>query len=364
MKTICICGGGALGHVIAGMLSNRGFVVNVLTNKPTLWNTSVKVNTIDNKVIEGCLALVSSEPSDVIPQSDIVLLCLPGFLIYDELLKVEKHLTHGALVGSVVSSTGFFIMAKSVLKERFGLFGFQRVPYIARVNTYGESAFLLGYKKSLKVALLHVLSPNDFLIDLEKMFETPVTLLKHVLECTLTNSNPILHPARLYALFSKWDPSISYKKEIFFYEDWDIESSEILIGCDNEFQMIISKLPVDISEMPPLLEYYDSYDSLSLTRKLASIEAFKGIRVPMILTADGYIPDFANRYFTEDIPYGLVLLKYIASIVKIPTPYIDNIIDWSQRVMNLDLLREEKLIGKDVSSITCLKENVIKTFLV
>ena len=46
MKTICICGGGSLGHVIAGWLSAKGKAkVNILTGRPESWGNSVIVET-------------------------------------------------------------------------------------------------------------------------------------------------------------------------------------------------------------------------------------------------------------------------------------------------------------------------------
>ena len=107
---ICICGGGNLGHVCAGFLANRGHQVSILTTKPERWSQTIGVVAPDGS-FKGKLAQVSSRPEEVIPQAEIVLVCLPGFAIHDELTKIKPYLPKNCLVGTVVSSTGFFFEA-------------------------------------------------------------------------------------------------------------------------------------------------------------------------------------------------------------------------------------------------------------
>ena len=140
MKTICICGGGALGLVVASVLSHtREVAVRVLTAHPQQWSKSIETIDSAGKIYQGELESVSDRAEDVIPQSDIVLLCLPGFLIEKSLRQIAPFVTNQA-IGSIVSSTGFFFQAHRIFASSVSLFGFQRVPYIARVREYGHSA--------------------------------------------------------------------------------------------------------------------------------------------------------------------------------------------------------------------------------
>lgn len=159
----------------------------------------------------------------------------------------------------------------------------------------------------------------------------------------------MLHPARLYSLFHTWSRGKTYHEIPGFYNSWDEESSELLIACDNEFQQILKALPVRIEPIPTLLEYYDSYDARSLTRKIRSIIAFKHIPAPMEKTEKGFLPDFKSRYFTEDFPFGLLIIKSIAEVLNICTPNIDKILLWGQDVLNKEYIHEGELKGKDLS---------------
>ena len=101
----------------------------------------------------------------------------------------------------------------------------------------------------------------------EDMLHTRIVGLNHPLEAMLTNSNPILHPARLYTLFKDFNPKHPFVAPPLFYEDWTDESSEILIACDNEFQSLVKSIGIKESVIPSLLEYYESTDACSLTKK-------------------------------------------------------------------------------------------------
>lgn len=327
MKSICICGGGALGMVVASVLSNtRQLVVHMLTAHPQKWSHTIEAKDQEGKIYQGTLGKISSNPADVIPQSDIVLLCLPGFLIEQTLKQIKPYITTQA-IGSIVSSTGFFFRAHEIFGKHTSLFGFQRVPYIARVEEYGHKAALLGYKKQLYMACENL---DPFFIEQwSEWLDTPISMLQSYLEASLSNSNPLLHPARLYGLWHNWNGQI-YPEQELFYANWDKYSSEIYIAMDNEFQQLCKKLNVLVT---PVLEYYESTDAISLTHKLNSIEAFRSILAPMVQTDGGWGPDFKSRYFTEDFPFGLQIIKDLAEKNEIATPTIDKVLAWGKNYL-------------------------------
>lgn len=345
---ICICGGGGLGHVVAGMAAHNGFRVSVLTRHPEEWKSSLLIEDSQGNTYSGPLARVTADPAEVIPGSDLVLLCLPGFAIEEELLRIRPFLQEGTYVGSVVCCTGFFFTAYRTLGGKAMLFGFQRAPFIARVRTYGREALLLGYKKELQVAAVNVSRSEELRQTLQDMTGTPVRMLHHFLEASLTNSNPLLHPARLYSLFHTWHEGDTYPEIPGFYTSWDEESSALLIACDNEFQQILQALPVRIEPIPTLLTYYESHDAASLTRKIRSIVAFRNIAAPMKNVGEGFVPDFGSRYFTEDFPFGLLIVKSIAEILSVRTPNIDKVLSWGQELLGKEYVRDGKFQGKDL----------------
>ncbi|MCQ2073666.1 MAG: NAD/NADP octopine/nopaline dehydrogenase family protein [Bacteroidaceae bacterium] len=348
---ICICGGGNLAHVTGGYLASKDeYSVRLLTRHPEKWCVDGRpliVEDPDGNRFRGNFSLVTPDAQTALDGAEIVLLCVPGFAIADELKKIREYVTSDMYIGSIVSSTGFFLMADELLGLDTRLFGLQRVPFIARVDEYGSKAMLLGYKPSITIATLHI-SEREYLVStLTAMFDVPVVLLDNYMKVTLSNSNPILHPSRLYGMFGSCRET--YDSEIMFYEDWDVRSSEILIECDREFRKVAESYDVGENDIPSLLTYYESSDAVSLTKKIHSISAFKGLRAPMIrLESQKYVPDYENRYFTEDIPFGMLMVRAFAERQGITTEMIDTVISWAQNVMNREYLRDGILNGCDL----------------
>lgn len=331
MKIVTICGGGALGHVVAGWLSARNHaVVNILTGRPEKWQKKIVVDTPDEQILNGSIAKISNRAEDVIPESDIVLLCLPGYMIAKQLEVIKPFLKPSAYVGSVFSSTGFFFEALNILDNKQPLWGFQRVPFISRVNEYGKSAHLLGYKAFHNIAIENVNNSQkvEFAMMMQDWFERPIHVLQNFYEASLTNSNPLLHTSRLYTMFGGENEGRIFDRMIFFYEEWTEAAADLYIKMDEEFFRLLKVLPVSANYLPTVLDYYESNDAKSLANKLGSIQGFKGITSPMRQLENGWVADFESRYFTEDFPFGLKYIWQLAHDKGISCPNIDMVYEW------------------------------------
>lgn len=327
---ICICGGGNLGHVVAGYIaSQQRYEVGLLTRHPDRWSHVLQVDTPSGQTLQGCLACITDRPETIIPQADMILLCLPGFSIASVLQTIRPYLRRQTIVGSIVSSTGFFFEAFNILPLSTTLFGFQRVPFIARTVEYGQRASLLGSKPHLQIAVERGDERKEEIrITVQALFDTPVSVLKNHYEVSLTNSNPLLHTSRLYQLWKNWRPTTVYPDVPRFYSDWTEEAARLYIAMDQELQLLLRKLNVTPGAIPTVLDYYESSNAADLARKLRSIVAFQGIAAPMRAVDGGYEPDFGSRYFTEDFPYGLGIVWRLAHEQQVCVPTIDRVYCW------------------------------------
>lgn len=330
---VCICGGGSLGHVCAGVLgSHQNVKVRIFTRRPEDWQDTIDVIAVDNRVFHSNIERISANPAEVIVGSDIIFLCLPGYAIEDELKQIKSYIGDAA-VGSIVCSTGFFFQAHKILGKNAKLFGFQRTPFIARTEIYGHRANLLGYKSEVAIAVENISDVECFRRLVEKLWITPCKLLNNYYEVSLTNSNPILHTGRLYSMWKDWNGEV-FDHNILFYKEWTEDASKILINMDQEFMQLLDKLPVSKGAIPSLLEYYECEDAQSLRNKISSIPAFQNITSPMIKIENGWIPDFNSRYFTEDFPFGLSYIKQLAQENNVATPIIDKVFEWGMSKCN------------------------------
>ena len=350
---IAICGGGNVAHVLVGLLSQRdGLEVRVLTRQPARWADAIQVLGDDDQVSIGRASLISNQADEVIPDADLVILALPAYARAAMLKMIAPQLSGDVWVGSFPGSGGFDWMAQQILQgtgARVSIFGAQRVPYISRIIDYGKKVYGSPKKEGISIAAIPQAKSRDIAAILENILQMPVGCLNNFLEITLATSNPILHPARIYTLFCDYGPDQFWPEPMLFYEGWDDTASEWLIKMDREVHEIFSCIPLDLSGIVPLLQHYGVEDAAALTRKISSIESFKGIPTPMLQTADGFVPDFQSRYFTEDIPYGLLIIKGVAEITSTATPAIDTILTWAQEMMHKEYLIGTKLDGKDIA---------------
>ena len=175
-------------------------------------------------------------------------------------------------------------------------------------------------------------------------------------DVTFVNSNPILHTSRLATIFKNYPKTQHYPALPLFYEGWDDESSSLLIEMDNELFEIIDKLKengLEVNEIEPLLKYYESHDAASLTKKLSSITAFKGIGTPSVQNEDGtYSPDLNSRYFTADFPYGLDILLSFGRTIGLKLSHMEKVSSWYHTISgNKDSFSLEKFGIKSTEDI-------------
>ena len=165
------------------------------------------------------------------------------------------------------------------------------------------------------------------------IFDMPCRVIPNFLNLTMTPSNPILHTTRLRTLFEDWHPGVTYDSVPLFYEEWDDASSELLIACDEEVQEICRILPeFQLTDVKSLRVHYESPTVDAMTKKISSIQAFKGLTTPTVEIDGKLIPDLHSRYFTADFSYGLTIIKQIADLAGVKTPNIDATMNWYKAI--------------------------------
>ena len=354
-RSVSIVGGGALAHVLAGMLASQGIRVKVLTRKPEKWADELKVFLPDGSERFASLVTIDNDPTSVIPKTEIVLIALPGFALEDALKRISPYLNENMWVGSVVASTGFFFFANKLLSKKVPLFAFERVPYVARTIDYGRSAKIFGFRKEgLRISGIR----NDLNALSEffgKYLNNECNILESPLDISIVNSNPILHPSRLYALFGL-QTKVTSPRKLYFYADWNDAASEVLVACDEELQSV--RLAYGLTCRESILEHYESKTIRELTEKIKNIEALSKITVPCVWKNGVLAPDVSHRYFQEDVSYGLSLIRALAKCKGVATPHIDEVYSWAKNKMSKGYseMDEENVSISDKDLLDCVRE--------
>lgn len=336
ISTVCICGGGGQCHAIAPWLSAQEVTVNILTSRPERWSRDFSYLLPDLSRHSVQLGTISADPAQTVAGADVVIVTVPGYANAAELRRIRPYLKPGAFVGGVFSSNGFFFDALRELGSEFPLWGFQRVPFIGKIKEYGTVGNIMAFKRDFQIAVENAASAQaeEFRSWVEKSFGQPTRLLGCHYEVSLSNSNPLLHPARIYTWLHRWDGAEPLKQNPLFYEEWPDDASEAYIALDADLHHLMRHLPMDPEALPYILDYYESTDPASLSRKLHSIDSFKGIRMPVREVEGGWLPDMTSRYFLEDFGCGLKNYRNLALQYGVDCPTIETIYRWGEDFIN------------------------------
>lgn len=351
---ITVIGGGNVGTLISAQFSNKGHQVTLYTRNTTKWHNELIVFDNDsNTKITSYLYKITDNLSESVKDSELIIVTLPAFALQNLLAKLIKENISDKILCFYPGTGGGEILAQTLLDNNVVICGVQRICSVARLDEYGHLVHTTGKRKKIYVGCIPKSEGGRVCKILGDIFDIETELLPNYLNVTLTPSNPILHTSRLYSIFKDYNSKKAYDAPPLFYEEWNNESSEILIKCDNELHNIISKLDeIDLSHIKPLLEHYESHDAISLTNKIKSIRGFKGLKTPSVFENGRYAPDLNSRYFTADFPYGLMIIKAFGIIANTKTPMIDELLRWYQSLIGKNYIDELGNLAIDSKELT------------
>lgn len=330
---IAVIGGGNIGTLMAVEMAAKGHQVVMYTSKPEIWSNNLEAyDAQENLVFSGLLADVTSDLAAAVADADYVWITYPTFMLEGIAQQLLPLVEEGQHIGVVPGNDAEFFFSEHVNRGAV-LFGLQRVHSIARLKERGKSVYMLGRKSEIQVAALPSENTSAVAQVVGNLFDLPCVELPHYLVETLTPSNPILHTTRIYTMFRDWHPGVYYDRNFLFYEEWTDESSDMLLACDDELQMVCRRLEellgINLEQVRSLRLHYESPDSRAMTKKLSGIAAFKGLTSPMKEEGEGkWVPDFDSRYFVADFSFGMKAIMDIARCVGVPTPNMDVVYGW------------------------------------
>lgn len=328
---ICIVGSGAIAMSTAVDLINTGNEVVLYTSHYKLFGGTVtEIDENDNEIstVSGIKATYNLD--EALENADYVFITYPAFLLYDFADKLYNSISNETVICVFPGTGGVEFAFKRLIEKGITVAGLQRVPYIARVKEKGRVVKMSGKKTELFCACIPSASCSDICADFEKMFSIDCHRLDNYLSVTFTPSNPILHTTRLYSMLHSYPPHFEFDRNFLFYEEWNDESSQLLINCDAELQTLCRSISeMNLSDVVSLKEYYESPTAEAMTDKISHITAFRGIGSPMLQGENGkWRIDWSSRYFTADFPYGLAIIKAFARTLSLDTPSIDTVLKW------------------------------------
>uniref|UniRef100_A0A7S3L263 Opine dehydrogenase domain-containing protein n=1 Tax=Amphora coffeiformis TaxID=265554 RepID=A0A7S3L263_9STRA len=320
----------------------------------------------------GKPSMCSDDPA-IAAEADVVILALPSFTHELYLNKLKPFLKKGVVLGAMPGEGGFDMCARHILGDEFvnasSLFALETLPWACRIVEYGKSVEVLGTKKEIDVVITPPLgTPIDATLNtLQTIVGSAPKMVPacNFLAVTLMNINSVWHPTISYGYYRNRDVDVPMDQPPLFYQGADEYTGEKLALVSDEVlelkRVLMEKYPsLDLSSLHHVREWMlrsygdDIGDKTNIYTMLQSNKGYRGLTHPTVeVEIDGvkkYKPNFRYRYFSEDIPCGLCVTRGIAEMAGVPTPHMDDVIMWSQKVMGKEYLVNGKLCGKDVES--------------
>lgn len=357
---ITIIGGGNIGTQFAVHCAAKGHRVKIFSPKYHLFQKTLQISDQDGHIfLQGDIDIATDDPEKAFADTDLIFITVPAFMMENTANKIERFARKGLFACIAPGLGGGEFAFKKFIEDGGTVIGMQRVPSVARLVKYGKEVRAIGYRKDLFVSAIPSVQSEKAAEMISSIFDIRTHAVEDYLNITLTPSNPILHTTRLYRLFHDYSKGKTYKNLPLFYQEWDDETSELLIACDAEVQGLCHALSMfDLSYVRSLKEHYESRTKEDLTRKITSIEGFKGLETPHIKNEDGtYSPDLNSRYFVSDFTYGLNIIQQLAKLASFSTPQIDKLCAWYERI-NISEIKDFRLETFDIYTL----EDMIKFY--
>lgn len=378
---ITVVGGGNIGTQFAVHCAENGHSVTMFTSGPEHFKKQLAIVDPEGCTMhEGDICCATNDPQKAFRDADMIMLTTPPTMMIPLSEVIYDNTDEHTIIGFIPGNGGFELAFRNCIERGNTFFGIDRVPAIARLIRRGETVCCSGYKEKLHVAAIPSENTEICAALIESIYHIPCVRLPGFMALTLTPSNPILHTARLRVIFKDYKPGVTYDSLPLFYEDWDDESSELLIACDKEIENICIALPdFGLEHVVSEREFYNAETAAEMTRAISTEESLLGLTTPAVAAdaaeikcrgqsglrtsrkqnkdrieshmeriakwRDGrrercggfpeftavkqaLIPDLHSRYFTADFPYGLSVIHQIGRIAGADMPNIESLLDW------------------------------------
>jgi hypothetical protein len=307
-----------------------------------------------------------TEDPQLAARSPVLIMVVPAFAHEPILKQLAPHISNGSYIAALPARSGFEYEGQEILlragKNDCTLVGFQTLPWACRIRKFGYAVTIFGRKKKVGAASL----PGKQIAKAAAMFSRllgmKVEIYNSMLELSLANTGQVIHPGIMVGVLGNRAQEIfpSEDEVPLFYASVDNAAAMILSEMSNEILKIKGELEkflpgFTLPRVVHLEKWLDGaygeaiQDTSSLARMFQTNRGYRTLKVPVKKAQGGYRVDVTSRYLTEDVPFGLLVTKGIASILGVKTPTIDEVITQASVWTGKEYLVDGEVQGRDVA---------------
>lgn len=360
IQTIAVLGSGNGAHAVSAYLALKGLEVR-LFELPQFFKNLTGVAESKEILLEGeahytgtgRLAMVTSDIAKAVTGADCILLPLPAFThkVYAELL--APHVQSGQLIVLLPGTLGTLLFQNTFKKlgaaEGVLFAESNSLPFDARLAGPGK-VFSYGMNEPLQLGVFPAKYTDEVLEEVGKLF--CFTAAVDVVDCGLNSLNPIVHTPGCILNAGRIERS---RGEFWLYEE----------GITHCVARVMESMDAERLRLLDALGYpqHSVAESLAFGREPRTI--WEEIHSSIHLTPIKGPTSVKNRYFTEDIPYGLVPWSRLGDALGVDTPIIDGFIHIGSPIIEQDAweigptLEDFGIAGLKPSQLLCFLQDGI-----
>ena len=363
---VCIVGGGHIGTTLACYIKYTvpSKQVSIFTRRPEMFSRKIKCNDWEKEIAyEVSLDCISGVPSMAAEGADLIFIALPHFAVEKAFQDISPFVSEDAVICVLPGGGGCEFYFDKYFTQKQTLCGFQRVPFTAKLEIYGRETNLKSWKPYSVVGT----QKREWIDEACSRIEScglRTRKAENYLSVALTPTNPILHTSRTYEIFGTYSRDHIFHDKCKFYVGWTDEASRTLFAMDSELRELLSRITeLDTSAIRPLAEHYEAPTVEQMTKKINGIATFQSVYAPLKPAKDemGFVADTDSRMFTEDFPWGLLIIRSYCDFFGVKAPMMDKVLKWYADYMGLDWYVDGKLCGRDLKNTGIPQRYGIKT---
>ncbi|TFF93129.1 MAG: NADP transhydrogenase subunit alpha, partial [Promethearchaeota archaeon] len=269
--------------------------------------------------------------------AEVILIVVPAFAHRQVAQSIAPYLREGQII---ILNPGRTFGAVEVLKTieetrhiRSLFVGeVQTLPFTAR-ELEKHKVQIIKIKDSVNFSVYPIKHLNH-VYDMIKGIYPQLNPIYNYLEVTLNNIGMILHPA--LSLFNA--SAIEFARQFEFYREGATpQVCKVLENIQFELNEIFKTLGIKQFRFNDWVEQVYGVINRSIYSAIHEIKAYRDLYAPEKLI---------NRYFTEDVPTGLVPISSLATFLNVQTPTIDSIIHLSNILCGCNFSEKGRTIKK------------------
>jgi opine dehydrogenase len=368
---IAVLGGGNGGHAVAANLSLAGFKVNFF-ELPQFAESFEKVLRTKEIQIQGIsidgiakLNLSTTDIQQAIKDAEFIFVITPAFGHKAMAEICAPFVQDGQIIVLMPGSGGSLefvnIFRQKKVKREIVFAESCTLPYGARLKGPGHVSVLIN-----AVILPTGVFPSkktEEVIPKLKQFYPMITSAKDVLETAINNPNPIVHPVATLLSATRIEHS---KGEFYLYAEgmtpavartYESLNQERLSLCQALDYKLYHWDNLEFNDYN-LGETEEECRYRILNTSMDAAFGKDGIYAGIKMKGPEHLKD---RFVTEDVPYGMVLLSTLGDFLGIPTPTHDAVIQLASVINRTDYWKTGR--GMKQLGLSKLDKKCLKTFL-